>query len=437
MKTRFGKAAVCAVATAAVLALMAGCSGSAGNTGASASGEGFAPSLDTTKEATVNVVGDFSNFEALEAQFEKFNQVYPNVTLTYTKVDDYNNNVYQALNAKDEAPDLFMSAPYTFTNPDFSDAASMAEDLTAAGVDASAVKSEILYTEEGKGLQVLPILGETYGMVVNQDLLAKYNLSVPTTYSELMDCCKVLQENGIESPIQGCDSASGLYTNFAFNHLAATLSADASALGKIANGESGAGEALRSHLQEVADLMDSGYVSHDANKASEDGYENQILAFFEGDVPFMLMNTTTVSGMAKRESMSEAFQANPFTYAFYEVPCSDSGAYGYRTFTRGISLNKNAPNKDYATEFLRFLAQTTSLDELAAAKKVPSVTGNVDESGAFASLANTSADHTCYTLDNTLNDKQMTAVKTALYSVGMGMSVDDAIAAFEKDLSAA
>jgi multiple sugar transport system substrate-binding protein len=31
------------------------------------------------------------NFEALEAVFDRFNEIYPNVQLSYVKLDDYNN----------------------------------------------------------------------------------------------------------------------------------------------------------------------------------------------------------------------------------------------------------------------------------------------------------------------------------------------------------
>ena len=43
--------------------------------------EGFVPSLDTTADCYINVGGGYDNFEALEAEFDRFNEYYPNVEL--------------------------------------------------------------------------------------------------------------------------------------------------------------------------------------------------------------------------------------------------------------------------------------------------------------------------------------------------------------------
>ena len=51
----------------------------------------FTPSLDTGIKCTLTVAGSYDNFEALEAEFDKFNEYYPDVELSYTKIDDYNN----------------------------------------------------------------------------------------------------------------------------------------------------------------------------------------------------------------------------------------------------------------------------------------------------------------------------------------------------------
>ncbi|MBQ1772191.1 MAG: hypothetical protein II000_09660, partial [Clostridia bacterium] len=54
-------------------------------------GKGFRPSLDTSVSCHISVVGNYDNFESLEAEFDKFNEIYPNVKLSYVKLDDYNN----------------------------------------------------------------------------------------------------------------------------------------------------------------------------------------------------------------------------------------------------------------------------------------------------------------------------------------------------------
>ena len=71
-------------------------------------GDGFQPSLDTSTECQITVAGGYDNFEALEAEFDRFNEYYPNVELMFTKVDDYNNMIGMVLDGND-APDIYVN----------------------------------------------------------------------------------------------------------------------------------------------------------------------------------------------------------------------------------------------------------------------------------------------------------------------------------------
>ena len=70
--------------------------------------ETFTPALDTETACKISVVGSYDNFEALEAEFDRFNEYYPNVELSYTKIDDYNNAIATVLSGND-APNVFFS----------------------------------------------------------------------------------------------------------------------------------------------------------------------------------------------------------------------------------------------------------------------------------------------------------------------------------------
>ena len=41
--------------------------------------EGYKPLLDTAVEGRINVAGGYDNFEALETEFDRFNEYYPGV----------------------------------------------------------------------------------------------------------------------------------------------------------------------------------------------------------------------------------------------------------------------------------------------------------------------------------------------------------------------
>ncbi len=75
--------------------------------------EGFKPSLDTSISCSINVVGGYDNFEALEAEFDRFNNHYPNVELKFTKIDDYNNMIGTVLDGND-APDIYVNYSWMY-----------------------------------------------------------------------------------------------------------------------------------------------------------------------------------------------------------------------------------------------------------------------------------------------------------------------------------
>lgn len=61
------------------------------------SAEGFEPKLDTEKEVTLEIAGFMGNFEALDQVVNNFNEIYPNVTITYEQntvymLEDYVHN---------------------------------------------------------------------------------------------------------------------------------------------------------------------------------------------------------------------------------------------------------------------------------------------------------------------------------------------------------
>ncbi|MBR2264732.1 MAG: hypothetical protein IJ917_10430, partial [Firmicutes bacterium] len=70
--------------------------------------DGFKPSMDTSSAFHINIAGGYSNFEALEAEFDRFNEYYPDVELVFTKIDDYNNMIGTVLNGNN-APDIYVN----------------------------------------------------------------------------------------------------------------------------------------------------------------------------------------------------------------------------------------------------------------------------------------------------------------------------------------
>ena len=91
--------------------------------------EGYKPSLDTAVEGRINVAGGYDNFEALETEFDRFNEYYPNVELVYTKIDDYNNMIGTVLEGND-APDIYVNNSWMYGREQYQTSMDHAEDLS-------------------------------------------------------------------------------------------------------------------------------------------------------------------------------------------------------------------------------------------------------------------------------------------------------------------
>ena len=103
--------------------LLASCGG--GNP--SGTEEEFKPSLDTTTECSIRVDGDYGNFEALEAEFDRFKEYYPKVHLSYLKIDG---SVADVLNGE-EAPNIFFCHPKMIGNEQYASVVSHMDFLNA------------------------------------------------------------------------------------------------------------------------------------------------------------------------------------------------------------------------------------------------------------------------------------------------------------------
>lgn len=157
-------------------------------------------------------------------------------------------------------------------------------------------------------------------------------------------------------------------------------------------------------FETLFDLLDKGYLNHEENMAIADIYESSILRFFEGDVPFFAASAEVVSGMAKRESKSEAYTANPFDYSFVSLPVENETPVLSRSVVNGFALVDGSANEDWAAEFLRFICSTEELNKMAQVKGVPSLTGSGSSDPRFAALAKIPA-------ENKINDAQYPVIQ--------------------------
>ena len=163
----------------------------------------FVPRLDTQSKCKIEIAGRYQNFEALEAEFDRFNEFYPNVELSYTYLDNYKVTIGTAL-AGEDAPDIFMTFPWMLDKTSFAPLLNNAENLADSkktGFELSAVNQKLLFPMADGSIPMVPVLCAANGMLVNEDLFKKEKIEIPQNWAQLIDVCKKFKDLGYKSPI--------------------------------------------------------------------------------------------------------------------------------------------------------------------------------------------------------------------------------------------
>ena len=396
--------------------------------------DAFKPALDTAVSCHITVAGGYDNFEALEAEFDRFNKYYPNVELAFTKVDDYNNMIGMTLNGSD-APDIYVNYSWMYGREQYKSSIDHAENLAdpALGLNLKCIRSNIILNTSDGTLPMVPVFSNTYGMLVNNDLFKKEGLSVPTTYKELVEVCKAFRDKGYQNPMMGFSKSetTSLFTLTIYPFFCGTVANDAEAVKKLNALDPSAGEYMRPALEKITQFLNDGCVDPAACNEIANNYDAVILRFFEGDVPMMVCSGDAVSGTKKRESRSEAFIAHPFAYTFVPVPMSDEGAVFLDMPNLQFSVNKESKNLNVANEFMRFLITSHELSEMAQNKGLMSPTKDLSFNSVYAAFGSIPESRILSPEVFGLTDDAVIQLRLAVYGVATGtMTIDDAIADF-------
>lgn len=392
--------------------------------------EVFTPSLDKETAGEINVVGHYSNFEALEEEFNRFAEYYPNVVLKYTYLDNYKKIISTTL-ASDNAPDIYFTTPSWVAEN--SAMYEYAEDLSepALKINLSCIRDGLLNKDPNGNITMVPIYTTTYGMLVNENIFAKEDLSIPKTYNELIDVCTKLKAAGYENPVMGYSNNTSLLYSLFFPHFCGAISGNEAAILALNALEPSAGEYMRGSLDLVADFMSRGFVNLENCNELKNDYDAVIKRFFEGDIPMMFSSGNTVSGTEKREIQSESFVANPFKYSFHPAPSTDQGGFFLNTISIGFSVNKNSKNLDLTNEFMRFLISTSELNLMAQNKRMVTPCKNMKLDEIYSSFGELSESSIIYVSNLGLADAPDQQVRKAGAQVTNGlMTVDEAVAKF-------
>ena len=425
------KKLICAVLVACMLIPLAACGKTNDETDAV-----FKPALDTSANCNITVVGSYDNFEALEAEFDRFNEFYPNVRLRYVKLDDYNNTLATALSGNDK-PNVFFSYTWMLGNPNYDQVTAHMEDLSdpALKLNLNCIRPGLINRDAEGRVRMVPVFSRTYGMLINNDLFKKEGLGVPTTQTELMSVCEAFRGKGYSSPMMGYSlkSSSCFMYTVAYPLFAATLAENPEALALANNLDPAAGEYMRPALEAVERLIQNDCIDLDECDEIKDNYTKVILRFFEGDVPMMICAGDTVSGTKKRESQSEAFSAAPFDYTFAPIPLTEAGGYFIDSPSVEFSVNKDCDNLDMTNEFMRFLITGKELNQMASVKRLVTPTSDLSFDAVYAPFGRVPSERTFSPEVLGIKDPLTVQIRIAAFKVGKGeLSIDEAIAMYGK-----
>ncbi len=392
----------------------------------------FVPRLDTQTKCKIEIAGRYQNFEALEAEFDRFNEFYPNVELSYTYLDNYKVTISTAL-AGEDAPDIFMTFPWmldkTNYNPLLDNAENLA-DANATGIELSAVNQKLLFYTDNGSLPMVPVLCAANGMLVNEDLFKKEKIEIPQNWSQLVEACQKFKDAGYKSPILSDRYDSSIMASLIYPYFTKEVMNNAEAISKLNKLEPSAGEYMRSTLEWVENFKKYGFLDLEECAKLKDNYDAVIKRFFEGDVPMMLASADVASGTKKREALSEPFTKNPFKYSFHSVPVMEKGGAVVDVPSVEFSVNKNSQNLEMTNEFMRFLLRTEELNNLAMIKRLITCSTVYSFDDVYAPLGNT--EH-LYQLEIGILDNTYSQLRMAAYRVLTNrMTVDEAIANYGK-----
>ena len=174
--------------------------------------------------------------------------------------------------------------------------------MDLSGLDSAKNLREIIRTAntvDGK-LVAIPQEVVAYGLFVNKDLFDRYHLDLPETPEDFLECCRVFQENGIETPV---GANRWWLETFVFAQAYAELYNGGNTEAEIAALNSGAArysDYMRPGFAFLQTLMDRGYI--DAEKALvSEAIEGEGEDFLAGKTPIVMAywgaaNTDTAYG---------------------------------------------------------------------------------------------------------------------------------------------
>ena len=184
------------------------------------------------------------------------------------------------------------------------------------GLDSAKNLRDIIRTAntvDGK-LVAIPQEVVAYGLFVNKDLFDQYGLALPETPEDFLECCRVFQENGIQTPVGAnrwwleCFVFAQAYAQL---YNGGNTQAEIDALNR---GEARYSGYMRKGFEFLQTLIDRGYIDAETALVSE-AIEGERADFLAGRTPIVMAywgaaNTETAYGKTEFEMQVIGFPSS-------------------------------------------------------------------------------------------------------------------------------
>lgn len=221
-------------------------------------------------------------------------------------------------------------------------------------------------TIDGK-LVAIPQEVVAYGLFINKDMFDQYNLALPETPEEFLECCRVFKENGIETPV-GANrwwlETFVLAQAYADLYNGGNTEAEIEALN---SGEKKYSDYMRPGFEFLQEMIDCGYI--DAERA----YVSEALEGERED--FLTQKTPIVMAYWGAANSETAYGKTDFNMLVIGFP-SSRGQMPVIPMT-GYGVGINAKHGEAAMDVLEVILSDEALKIYAETNKVLSPSKNV------------------------------------------------------------
>lgn len=323
----------------------------------------FSP-MEKTEADTVNTARSATDKTVIMAE-EKLGLKVDYVTYT---AEDYKDKTYDDValdRVRNNMDDIYLLNPDTIK--------ALGEEgklMDLSGLACADNLRDVVKTAnvvDGK-LVAIPQEVVAYGLFINKDMFDQYELELPETPEEFLECCRVFKENGIETPV-GANrwwlETFVLAQAYADLYNGGNTEAEIAALN---NGESKYSDYMRPGFEFLQEMIDKGYI--DAEKA----YVSEAI---EGEGPDFLAQKTPIVMAYWGAANTDTAYGNPdFNMLVIGFP-SNRGRMPVMPMT-GFAIGAEAEHAEDALKALDIMLSDEALQVYAETNKVISPSRNVE-----------------------------------------------------------